>query len=216
MTLTLELARSWYPEADPVHGFDHIARVYSMAGRIAGEEGADPEIVLAAALLHDARSPSELRVPEPNTRTSHQQASASFARQILEAEGWTGPRIEAVLHCIRAHRFRDRTEPPASLEAKVLFDADKLDAIGAVGVVRAVAYAVQAGSLPFTEPSERFRESGVREPGEPHSAYHEFLFKLIRLKEMLFTPAARKIAEQRHQVMQEFFERLSLENSGVG
>src|SRR3972149_623224 len=84
-------------------------------------------------------------------------------------------------HCIRSHRFRG-DEHPHSLEAKVLFDADKLDVIGAFGVARSIAYDVVMGWPIFAEPSQRFRQSGEKEPGESHSSYHEFIFKLGKIK----------------------------------
>jgi uncharacterized protein len=208
--LTIETARSWYPSDDPVHGFDHVMRVYRLAERIARAEGADLEIVRAAVLLHDSSPPAA----GPPQRQDHQHASASFARQVLEGDRWAEERIEAVLHCIRAHRFRDESESPRTLEARVVFDADKLDAIGAIGAVRAVAYAAAHGAPAYAEPSPRFRQTGQREPGEPHSAYHEYVFKLSRLKERLFTPTARQIAEGRHRFLAEFYERLGAELDG--
>jgi uncharacterized protein len=201
-------ARSWYPD-DPVHGFDHVQRVVRLAEQIAQAEGADLAIVQAAALLHDAQDFS--KQPDTDPRAVHHHASADFSAEILASEGWSADRIAAVQHCIRAHRFRDRSEPPQSLEAKVLFDADKLDAIGAVGVVRAVGYALTHGSPPYTEPSARFLATGETLPGEPHSAYHEYLFKLRKLKDRLYTPTAQAIAADRHRVMEEFFEQLAAE-----
>jgi uncharacterized protein len=209
--LTLERARHWYPAADGVHGFDHIERVYALARRLAVEEGCDVEIVSAAALLHDAEGSHPA---DDAARRSHQHASAEFARQVLLEEGWQEGRIEAVLHCIRAHRFRDEREQPQTLEAQVLFDADKLDAIGAIGVSRAIAFSLQAGQPVYSPPSERFRRTGALEPGEAHSAYHEYLFKLSKLKDRLYTPAARRIAEGRHQAMAQFFTELAEELDG--
>ena len=211
--LTLERARSWYPASDPVHGFDHIERVYFMAQRLAAEEGCDVEIVSAAALLHDAEGSQPT---DDTARLSHQHTSADFARQILLAEGWQEQRIEAVLHCIRAHRFRDECEQPQTPEAQILFDADKLDAIGAIGVARAIAFSMQAGQPVYSQPSARFLQSGRLEPGEAHTAYHEYLFKLSKLKERLYTPAAMRIAEGRHQAMAQFFEELTAEMNGAG
>ena len=200
--LTPETARPWYPQDDPVHGYDHVLRVYHLAERIARAEGADLEIVRAAALLHDSSQRSAV---------SHQHSSADFARQVLEAEGWAGERIEAVLHCIRAHRFRDEVESPRTLEAKVVFDADKLDAIGAIGAARAIAYAVQAGQPAYAEPSDRFKSSGQREPGEPHSAYHEYIFKLRHIPGRLYTRTARLLAQRRSRFLAEFYEQLGAE-----
>jgi len=209
---TIDQARLWYPDLDPVHGFDHVLRVYRMAERLALAEGADLEIVRAAALLHDAEG-SATSGGEIG-RSNHQHASSEFARQELEAEGWPLERITAVQHCIRAHRFRDNSEPPQTLEARILFDADKLDVIGAIGVVRTVAFDVVVGQPVYSEPSQHFLSTGEKEPGEPHSSYHEYLFKLSRIKDRLFTPAARAIAEERHRFMAEFFTRLAAEERG--
>ena len=144
-------------------------------------------------------------------RLAHQIDAAGFARQALEAEGWSEERIKAVQHCIRSHRFRQSSEPPQTLEAQVLFDADKLDAIGAIGVARAIAYAACAGQPAYAEPSALFLQTGRLEENERHSAYHEYLFKLVKLKDRLYTNAGRSLAEDRHQWMVGFFERLALE-----
>lgn len=208
--LNLEIAQSWYPNSDPVHGFEHVQRVYHMAERLALMEGADLEIVRAASLLHDAHGSLST---EP-ARQSHQLASAEFAHEILSSEGWPEVRIDAVQHCIRAHRFRDDSEQPQSLEAKILFDADKLDAIGATGIARVIAYSVQAGQSFYIRPSERFQSTGELEPGEAHTSYHEYLFKLVKLKDRLHTPSARLIAESRHRFLVEFFQELAAESDG--
>ena len=208
---TLEQARSWYPD-DPVHGFDHVQRVVRLAAQIAQAEGADLEIVQAAALLHDAQD--RRQPPTANHRAAHHHASADFAAEILAAEGWSEDRIALVQHCIRAHRFRDNSEPPGSLEAKILFDADKLDAIGAIGVIRAVGYALTHGNPAYAEPSPQFLSTGETAPGEAHSAYHEHLFKLRKLKDRLYTPTAQAIAADRHRLMEEFFEQLAAEMRG--
>ena len=203
--LTIETARSWYPASDPVHGFDHVLRVYRIAERLAQAEGADLEIVCAAALLHDAGDAGRL---------SHQHASAEFALQVLLAAGWPDERIAAVQHCIRAHRFRDDTEQPETLEARVLFDADKLDAIGAIGVARAIAYAALDSQPAYAEPSASFLETGQKAPSEPHSSYHEYMFKLRKLSQRLYTPSARRLAAGRHQFMTEFYIQLAAELQG--
>mgnify|MGYP000448164351 CR=1 FL=1 len=206
---TLEQARAWYTGADPIHAFDHVERVYHMAERLARAEGADLEIVRAAALLHDA----EGATPGHESRATHHQASADFAAEVLAGEGWSQERIAAVQHCIRAHRFR-QGEPPQTLEARILFDADKLDVLGAVGVARVIGYAALAGEPAYAEPSEGFLKNGQKEPGEPHSAYHEYLFKLRRIKERLHTPSARQLAEERERYLTEFFARLAAEVRG--
>lgn len=210
----IETARGWYPVDDPVHGFDHVLRVLHMAERLAHQEGADLEVVRAAVLLHDAVDPDAAEQGSDELRLEHHYASARFARKVLLGEGCPEDRITAVEHCIRAHRFRDDRDQPETLEAQVLFDADKLDAIGAIGVARAVAYAAGKNQPAYAEPSEQFRQTGKLEPGEPHSAYHELVFKLAKLKDRLFTQSARQVAEERHQYMVGFFERLKNEIDG--
>ncbi len=201
---TIEQASAWYPENDPVHGYDHVLRVYHMAERLAQVEDADLKIVRAAALLHDA-------MPEERGREDHQIASAAFARQILLAENWSEIEISAVEHCIRSHRFRDPSESPATLEAQILYDADKLDAIGAIGIARAIAYSALDRNPAYLPPSQGFLESGSIEPGERYSAYHEYLFKLSKLRNRLYTRTAKAIAEQRHAYLVDFFDQLIAE-----
>lgn len=209
---TIAEARAWYAKADPVHDFEHVLRVYRMAEHLAIIEKADLEIVRAAALLHDAQGSAPGGAG--SSRANHHHSSSDFAAEMLQAEGWPAERIAAVQHAIRAHRFRDQSEPPQTLEARILFDADKLDVLGAIGVARTIAYAVLDGQPVYTQPSARFLETGEREPGEPHSSYHEFIFKLSKIKDRLFTPTARALAAGRHQFLVEFYERLQAEQRG--
>lgn len=217
--LSLEHARNWYSDSDPVHGFDHIARVYHMAIYLAESEGADAEIVAAAALLHDASDlypESDLQIDQatPTARVSHHHSSADFAERFLSAQGWTNERIVAVQHCILTHRFRTDREKPETIEAKILFDADKLDAIGAIGVARAIAYALHAKKPIFAPVSNSFQKEGILSAGEAHSSYHEYIFKLRHLKDRLYTATARAIAESRHQLLVDYFTQLAAEWAG--
>lgn len=213
---SIDQARQYYLAADPVHDFGHILRVLALAERVGRAEKADLEILRAAVLLHDAAgaTPGDESQGVPRGgRATHHEASADFAREVLAGEGWPQERIEAVLHCVRTHRFRG-TETPRSLEARILFDCDKLDVLGAIGVARTVAYAALAGQPLTGEPSEKFKATGQKEPGEPHTPYHEFLFKLSRVKDRMHTATARAIAEERHRYLEEYFERLALEVAG--
>ncbi|MCX6055718.1 MAG: HD domain-containing protein [Chloroflexi bacterium] len=207
---TLDQARSWYQNADAVHDFSHIERVYCMAERLADAEGADLEIVRAAALFHDADGTA----PGSEARKEHHLRSAEFAGNVLREEGWTEEKILAVQHCIRAHRYRDDREPPLTTEAKCLFDADKLDVLGAIGAVRAVVYAALSGTPFYSKPSTFFIETGEEEPGELHSAYHEHLYKLKKIEGKLFTATARVLARERSQYLDDFFVQLIAEING--
>jgi len=123
--------------------------------------------------------------------------------------------VEAVAHAIAAHRFRAGPEP-STLEAQVLFDADKLDAIGAVGVARAFAYGGAHGQRLWApvETVDVARWMAEGDDPQDHTPVHEFVVKLSRLKERLFTPAGRAIAEERHAYMVAFFQRLAQEVQG--
>jgi len=204
--ITLEKAREWYPSVDAVHGFDHIERVYRLCEKIGPPEGADMEILLTAALLHDVTDSH----PGGDGRKNHHLRSAEFAESVLFKNKWDTGRIKAVQHCIRSHRFR-KGEAPRTIEAKVMFDADKLDVIGAIGVTRALAYAFQVKQPAFSKPSMKFMESGIKEEGEPHSAYHEYIFKLNKISKILITKSAKRIAEHRQAYLNDFFEVLAEE-----
>ncbi len=210
--VTIEEARGWYQDADPVHDFDHVMRVYCVAERISKAEGADLQIVQTAALLHDSRGSAPGMVGE--ARAEHHIASAEFAGEVLAEKGWPCEKIEAVQHCIRAHRFRGKEDAPETLEAKVLFDADKLDVLGAIGAARTVAYAALDNQPIFSEPSQRFLSMGKKEIGEPHSSYHEFLFKLRNVKDRMFTKTGKILAEARHAYLVEFYRQLEAEVHG--
>lgn len=211
MNLSLEEARTWYQSTDAVHDFSHILRVYNMAVRLAKAEGADLEIVRAAALLHDSQGSDP---GSASGRLEHHQASARFAAAVLAEKGWEQERIEAVQHCILAHRFRNPAEKPKTLEAEIIFDADKLDALGAIGVARVVAYAALVGTPFYEKPSTQFLETGKEIEGESHSAYHEHLYKLRKLRDRMHTPSAQAIADERLRYLDEFFERLIAEWQG--
>ena len=174
--------------------------------------GADLDIVRAAALLHD--SVGSAPGGEGNARAEHHIASAAFAGEVLAQKGWPEEKIKAVQHCIRGHRFRGKEDKPETLEAQVLFDADKLDVLGAIGAARTIAYAALDGQPSYAEPSEQFLLTGKKEPGEPHSSYHEFLFKLQKVKGRMFTPSGKALAEARHAYLVEFYAQLQAETRG--
>jgi uncharacterized protein len=206
--ISVEEARHYYGNHDAVHDFDHVLRVLTLAERIGRVEGADMKVVRAAALLHDVA-----RAQADAEGLDHAAAGAEQAREILA--GQPAEKIEAVAHAIAAHRFR-ADSAPGTLEAQVLFDADKLDAIGAVGIARAFAYGGAHGQrlwVPIESvDAARWQEEG--DDPDTHTPVHEFVVKLSQLKGRLFTPTGRAIAEERHAYMADFFERLDAEARG--
>jgi len=203
--IDLETARQYYQGADAIHDFDHVLRVLALAERLARAEGADQEIVRTATLLHDmARGHGD------RMATDHARAGAEAARQILA--GHPPGKVEAVAHAIAAHRFR--TGPaPQSLEAKVLHDADKLDAIGAIGIARAFAFGGHEGQRLWAEVPPDYQETtGTR---YEHTPIHEYHLKLVRIKERLLTGSARQLAAERHAFMVGYFSQLEREVRGL-
>ncbi len=192
---------------DPVHGFDHVLRVLSLAEFIAREEGGDVEIVQAAALLHDIGLAT-------GGREGHHERSAREARRILEEEtDWPESRINEVIHAIRAHRFRDKTSQPETLEARILYDADKLDAIGAVGIARSFAYLGKHGKRLWNVSPFEVDTKATPPERDEYTPAHEFAYKLSRIKDTLYTETAKEIAKGRHRFMVEFFERMERETN---
>ncbi len=167
------------------HDRGHVERVTRLARYIAAREGADVEVVSVAAELHD------LARGEPD----HAERSAERAREILRARGCPEGFIERVVHCIEAHSFSGGVEP-RTLEAQVLSDADKLDAMGAIGVARAFLYSGEVG---------RSLEETLR----------HFEEKLLVLRDSLYTETARELGRARHGFLMEFYRRLREELSGI-
>jgi uncharacterized protein len=207
--IPIDEARSYYGNNDAVHDFDHVLRVLALAERIGRAEGADMEVVRAAALLHDVG-----RAQADAEGLDHAAVGAEMARAILA--GQPPAKVEAVVHAIAAHRYRTAPEPE-TLEAQVLFDADKLDAIGAVGIARAFAYGGAHGQRLWAPIESVDIARWKREGDDPdaHTPIHEFMVKLSKLKDRLFTPTGQAIAEERHAFMVGFFERLDAEIQGA-
>jgi uncharacterized protein len=197
----LKIIAGYCDQEGGCHGPDHTARVHRMSLWIGREMGADLEVLSAAALLHDVGRRDETR---SRGRVCHAGKGAELALTILGDLGLPAAKIEKVVHCIAAHRFRG-VETPASIEARILFDADKLDSIGAIGIGRAFLFAGQIGA-------RLHNENSVVEGTEAYSlddtAYREFKVKMGRIKDGLLTPIGRRLAEERHRFMEIFFARL--------
>ncbi len=196
--LTPEQARPLYPTDDAAHDFDHVLRVLANANRIGQAEQANMEILRTATLLHDIA-----RADQRRTGKDHALEGARQAKAVLQSMNKPQDFIEAVCDAIATHRFRN-DNPPQSLEAKILYDADKLDSIGAVGVARVFAF---GGYLN--------RPLWAEDDAGQHTALQEFRVKLSKIQDRLFTDTAREIAAQRHVFMVGFFQQMSAEISGA-
>ena len=205
--ITIDQARSYYSGAESAHDFDHVLRVLATAERLARAENANLDIVRAATLLHDMARPDE-----DTTGGDHALMAAEHARALVLERGMSPAQADAVAHAIAAHRFRTAT-PPQTIEAQVLFDADKLDSIGAIGVARAYQVSGALNQRLWSEVSPDAMATRDQRNSD-HSAYAEFVVKLSKVRERLFTTTARKIADERHAYMAEFFARLGREIQG--
>src|SRR5262249_42291841 len=153
---------------------------------LAQAEGADVEIVRAAALLHDIARHDE---DHGATQMDHAQVSANDARAFLVQNGADEAFADAVREAIRSHRFGG-TRPTTTLEDKVLFDADKLDSIGAMGVARAYAICGLLNQKLYSEPPEN-AVATRQQHNEGHTPVDEYHVKLKHLRERFFTPTAQ-------------------------
>lgn len=189
------------------HGPDHTERVHNLALHIGRLMNARLDILSAAALLHDIGRSHEML---SQGKICHAAKGAEMSRAILTGLGFSAEMQEAILHCIEAHRYRNN-KIPETLEAKILFDADKLDSIGAIGIGRAFLFAGQVGA--------RLHNRGVdvaktRSYSTEDTAYREFLVKLCKIKDKMLTPEGKRLAAERHEFMEIFFKRLDKEIHG--
>lgn len=188
-----------------IYEIAHAQRVLCNSLRILdGERNADAHIVILAALLHDIGRGGPLG--------DHAAAGSGKARAFLLDNGYSGAVAAQVADCILRHRYKS-TEPPCSNEAKILFDADKLDLMGAVGTAHAIKHAVQE-----REPFYTLGTNGLPDPGkkgEQASLIREYRKKLKKLPGMLHTATARNMAAEIRQAQDVFFSSLlrELENS---
>ncbi len=203
-----EEAGAYFRSARGSHDWDHTERVYRLCLRIGRKEKADLGVLKLAAILHDIGREEEDR---SHGRICHGRSGAALARGILERHGCDAATVKAVAHCIRTHRFR-KGGAPRTLEARVLFDADKLDSIGAVGVGRAFLFAGEIGARLH----DKTIEVGKTKPyTREDTAYREYLVKLSRVRDRMTTREGRRLAAGRHRFMAAFFARLNKETDGV-
>lgn len=190
------------------HDWDHTERVLHMAEKLAVLENANLDVVRYAAVLHDiSRHEEDLS----KGCTHHEEEGAKRAKRILLENGIDNDTVDKVCHCIITHRFR-RGNKPETIEAKVLFDADKLDAIGAIGIGRAFVFAGENNARvhdPYVD------VENTKSYTKQDTAYREYLVKLSKVKDRILTDSAKEIAQKRHEFMVQFFNKLNDECKGI-
>jgi uncharacterized protein len=196
-------ARRRAKSADPAHDFAHVERVMANAAIIAPAEGANIEVVTHAALLHEYVN---LPKDHPDSARSGEFCAEAVA-SLLEREGVDAQLSDAVVACIRVHGFSAGLQP-SSMEAAVLQDADRLDAIGAIGIARCFATCAAMGR-PFYSPTDPFCDE--RSTDDKSWGLDHFYRKLLRLPETLNTRKARELATKRTSFLWQFLEQLRSE-----
>ena len=192
------------------HDWDHTFRVFHNAVKIAEgerrEQGIDMLTVKAAALLHDIGRMEELK---QNGKICHAALGFKLAPPILRECGFVDEMLIAnIAECVKRHRFRGEHQEPETVEQKIIFDADKLDSIGAVGIGRAIHFSGRIGSRLHNRRDEAL---SAGEYSQEDSAYREYLVKLQYIPERMLTPTGRALAVKRAEFMHLFFDTLNRE-----
>ena len=182
---------------DGSHDLAHILRVFRNAMRIHAVEGGDGGVIAASALLHDCVAVEKNSPLRPQAS----RLAAGKAAGILRGLAWPGGRIAAVAHAILAHSFSANI-PPETLEAKILQDADRLDAIGMVGAARCFYVAGRLNSALYDPADPRAENRPVDD--RAYSIDH-FPAKLFRLADGFQTAAGAALARERHRRLEEFY-----------
>ena len=188
---------------DSAHDFEHIMRVYKNAQKLCKQENANQKLVLSAALLHDIVS-----YPKSHKRSKMSSIdSAKKSKQILKKYDFSEDEIEIISDAIRDHSF-SQNKIPVTLEGKILQDADRLDALGAIGIARVFA---TGGSLkrPFYNIDDPFCKT--RNPNDKIWTVDHFFAKLLTLESLMNTKSAKIEAKKRTKVLKDFLNQLKQE-----
>jgi uncharacterized protein len=188
------------------HDYWHAYRVSEMAGKIAHAESADIFVCKLTGLLHDIAD-EKLNASE--------ETGQNKVIQWLEDHHVDELMVENIMEIIRTMSFKGGGNPPVrTLEGKIVQDADRLDAIGAIGIARTFAYSGSKGQLiyePNILPREKLTKENYRK--DKNTAVNHFYEKLLKLKDMMNTAYAKEIAEERHQFMNDFLGQFYKESN---
>lgn len=202
----LTFVRDSAQSADVAHDLEHIRRVVGNARAITAAEGGMLEVVIPAAWLHDC----VVLPKDSGERASASRLAAEAATAFLKETGYPAGYLAGIVHAIEAHSFSAKI-PPETLEARIVQDADRLDAIGAIGIARCLMLGGALGK-PLYDPVEPLPER--RPPDESRYVIDHFYKKLLRLAEMMTTESGRQEAERRTAFMRAYLAQLELEAIG--
>ena len=206
---TEEFVKEKLHNAEGGHDWWHIYRVWKMAQRIAKTEQVDNTVVELAALLHD--------IADPKFHDGDESIGPKIAREYLSGKKVNLSTIDHVVNIIQHMSFKNSLESQTfnSKEMEVVQDADKLDAIGAIGIARCFNFGGHKGN-PMHDPTQKPLTDMTKEEYKKSngSSLNHFYEKLFLLKDMMHTKTGKSLAESRHEYMQTFVERFYAEFEG--
>ena len=189
--ILLKVRKFAYDNSDKndIHGFKHIERVVKISSEIGTALDANLPVIKVAALLHDVGR----YLKTDDLVKNHAEISAEIAENFIIKNNFNIAieDVENILHCIRAHSFSNDLEPK-SLEAKILSDADKLDALGAIGLYRTIGFT-------------------IKKFGDIEQVIHHLENKILKLKDMIYLDYSKQIAEKRHELILDFYNQIKKE-----
>ena len=187
---------------DSAHDAEHVYRVLNNALVVAREtEGVDYDVLIAACLLHDIARPEQIADPS----LCHAAVGSEKAYCFLVEHGFAEEFASRVRDCIRTHRFR-KNDQPNSVEGMILFDADKLDVVGAIGIARTLVYKGTVSDPLYTRNPDGSISDGAE--GEVSSFFREYKFKLEKLYDRFYTDRGRELALQQKAAAESFYKSL--------
>lgn len=199
----LDHIRAYYEAQDPGHDWAHILRVVKTAAQLAREEQADLDVVLPAAYLHDI-----VNVPKGHPeRHRASELAADKALKLLREHGYAEAKLPQIHQAIVEHSF-SRGLRPSSPESGCVQDADRLDALGAIGILRCTAVNVEMKSK-FYDPQDPFAER--RAPDDKTWMLDHYGVKLFKLADTMATASGRKLGQERTEFMRSFVQQLGNE-----
>jgi len=198
---------------------DHVMRVYNLALYLAENEDVDLDVIKAAALLHDIGGKKE--VDDPTGKTDHAIESAKMAEPILNNLGYSKDKIKHIQDCIISHRYRTENKPQTK-EAKTVFDADKLETVGAIGIARAFVWVgrnnaniyKKADIIEYAKENLGGKINGRIQDKTKHSPQINWETKDKHILNYLYTEKAKQVAKDRMVFSENFFKRLENEING--
>ncbi len=201
------------------HNMDHVMRVYNLSLHLAKDENIDFDVLKASALLHDIARVKEDNDPSGNT--DHAILGSTMAIPILEELNFSEDQIKHIKRSIVSHRYRTGNQPKTK-EAQILFDADKLDTLGAIGIARSFVWVGRNNAKIYTDTNiEKYIDenlggeiNGRIQDKTKHSPQIEFETKLKFLIDKLHTKKAKEICTERIGFYKSFLDRLKKEIDG--